>query len=69
MAARAAEMESGFAHSAALGGARVDMPFTDETDADRAELARLRGAYGVDPMDVDAMIDLAFPKNYEPEAG
>jgi len=64
MAVASAEMESAFARSAELGGARVELPFDEETDAERATLAALREKQGVDIMDVDRMIDVAFPKNY-----
>jgi len=68
-AVASAEMESAFARSVELGGGRVELPFAEETQAERAALAAVRSQYGVDPMDVDAMIDVAFPKNYVPEAG
>jgi predicted dehydrogenase len=63
------EMEAAFAASAALGGARVRLPVPEQTDAERAALAALTGKYGVDPMDVEAMIDVAFPKNYVEDPG
>lgn len=68
MAVASSEMEAAFAHSARLGGARVGLPFDGEDQAEQATLASLRERYGVDPMDVDAMIDVAFPRNYVPEA-
>jgi predicted dehydrogenase len=64
-AAGSAEIESAFARSAELGGARVELPFTEETAAERGLLRELRQQLGADPMDVDAMLDAVFPRNYE----
>ncbi len=59
-----AEMESAFARSVELGGGRVNLPFDGQTTQDEETLAALRKSHGVDPLDVEAMIDVAFPKNY-----
>jgi hypothetical protein len=67
-AAASAEMESAFARSAELQGARVALPFDEETAAEREALAALRQRFGVDPMDAEAMLEVAFPRNYELDA-
>ena len=67
-AAASAEMELGFARSAAAGGARVELPLEpDEADEQRA-LGRLREKLGADPADVEAMMNVVVPKSYVPEA-
>ncbi len=68
MAAASAEMEYAFARSAKLAGARVELPVRPEAADEQRALAALRERFGVDPMDVEAVMDLAFPANYVPEA-
>ncbi|MHC4717708.1 MAG: Gfo/Idh/MocA family protein [Planctomycetota bacterium] len=67
-AAMSAEMESAFALSAERSGARVELPPAEEPEADKAVLESIRRSLGVDPADVDAMIDVAFPSDYVPRA-
>lgn len=63
-----AEMESAFARSAELGGAPVNLPFDEPSRAEQQALAEQRKQFGVDPMDGEAMLDVAFPKNYDDRA-
>ncbi|HET6427738.1 MAG TPA: Gfo/Idh/MocA family oxidoreductase [Phycisphaerae bacterium] len=63
-----AEMESAFALSAERDGQRVALPTDAESESDRATLAAFRRRFGVDPTDIDAMIDVGVPSDYMPEA-
>lgn len=45
-------------------GARVRLPLEEGPAHDREVLDALRSKLGIDPMDVEAMLDVAFPKNY-----
>jgi hypothetical protein len=60
----AMEIEAGCRRSAELQGVRVDLPLSTEPAFDARYLEALHKKYGVDPLDVDAMIDVAFPKTY-----
>jgi hypothetical protein len=55
-------MEIGAMESARSEGRRIPLPLAGETESERLVHARLRDRYGVDPLDVDAMLDLGFPK-------
>ena len=67
-AAASQEMESAFALSVQRGGSPVDFPPAEEPESDQAALDALRARFGVDPRDVDAMIEVSFPKDYVPQA-
>jgi hypothetical protein len=60
----AAEIEAGFDLSEERQGARVEFPLPAELPADTRCLDALRQKYGVDPLDVDAMIERAFPSTH-----
>jgi len=62
-----AEMEAAAALSVERDGARVAWPIVDEPACDRAVFERLRADSGIDPMDVEALIDHAFPLSYDVE--
>lgn len=66
--ARAALESSAIDAAAALSlerdGVRVRLPLEEGPTRDAEALDALRSKLGVDPMDVDAMLDVAFPKNY-----
>ena len=65
MAVTSGEMEAAFARSVAAGGARVALPVpAEEGPGEIACLEALRKKYGVDPMDGEAMLEIAFPINY-----
>ena len=69
MAVTSAEMEAAFARSVAADGARVELPVpVEDSGGEIACLEALRGKYGVDPMDAEAMLEVAFPINYVPDA-
>ncbi len=55
-------MEVGAHESARLGGQPVALPLTEETEADRLMRENLRKQYGVDPMDVEGMLAISYPK-------
>lgn len=47
--------------SALEGGRRVALPLEGEIEADAVERQRQQQLYGVDPMDVEAMLSVTFP--------
>jgi len=52
------------AHESELNdGARITLPLDGEPAAERAAVANLRKQYGVDPMDVEAMLAISYPKS------
>jgi predicted dehydrogenase len=55
-------MEVGAMESARSEGRRIPLPLAGETETDRITCERLRDRYGVDPLEVEAMLDLGFPK-------
>lgn len=55
-------MEAGAQESALNEGKRVQLPLVGELASDARTLATLRDRYGVDPLDVEAMLALAYPK-------
>jgi predicted dehydrogenase len=65
MAAMSHEMESACNLSVELNGARVDLPVEGDSKREKEELETLRQKYGVNPMDVEAMIDKSFGINYD----
>lgn len=57
----ACEVDAAAALSLQQNGARVCLPVRPDT---RDEIESLRSRTGVDPMDIEAMVDVAYPKNY-----
>lgn len=55
-------MEAGARESASLGGQRIELPIEFELESDERTLERERAQFGVDPLDVEAMLSVAFPK-------
>lgn len=55
-------MEAGARESALAGGKRIELPIATELESDRLTLEREREQFGVDPLDIEAMISFAFPK-------
>ena len=47
--------------SASEGGRRVALPLEGDIEADAIERQRQKELYGVDPMDVEAMLSVRFP--------
>ena len=48
--------------SAINEGKRITFPLKDETEADARTRNSLKREYGVDPMDVEAMLATSYPK-------
>ena len=70
MAVASQEMDAACRQSAAMQGRCVKLPLPEEdTPEERAALEALRKRFGVDPMDAEAVLEISFPKNYEPQAG
>ncbi len=65
-AATSQEMEEACSLSASRGGAPVTLPLTEDGPAGRAATEAIRTKHGVDPFDVEAMMNVAFPLNYDP---
>jgi predicted dehydrogenase len=55
-------MEIGAEESALQGGRQVALPLEGEPEADRNTRQRLHSRLGVDPMDVEAMLSIVYPK-------
>lgn len=55
-------MEIGARQSALDQGRRIMLPIEGEIEADQAERQRQRRQLGVDPMDVEAMLSVSFPR-------
>jgi len=55
-------MEAAARQSVLNGGETVPLPVAGEVEADRRELASLAAKYGVDPLDVEAMLGISYPK-------
>lgn len=55
-------MELGAEESALQDGRRIDLPLAGELEADRNARESIRSKLGVDPIDVEAMLDLVYPK-------
>lgn len=70
MAIASQEMDAACGRSAAGQGRRVELPLPEEdTPEEQAALEAMRKRFGVDPMDAEAVLEISFPRNYEPEAG
>ena len=55
-------MDVGAKISAMNEGRRIKLPLEEETEVEAHVLNDLRQEYGVDPMDVEAMLSLSYPK-------
>ena len=55
-------MEMAARESVLRDGARVALPIDGELDADDIERRRQKEKFGIDPFDVDGMLDLGYPK-------
>jgi predicted dehydrogenase len=55
-------MEIGAHESALQEGRRIKLPITGDLEYDALERARQRKTYGVDPLDVEAMLAVSFPR-------
>jgi predicted dehydrogenase len=55
-------MESGCWESARRGGVRIDLPLAGELEADAIILAAQRKQFGIDPLDVEGMLRISYPK-------
>jgi predicted dehydrogenase len=55
-------IESGARLSARRDGAIIHLPMDGEDEADQVELADLRARHGVDPLDIEAMLAISYPR-------
>lgn len=55
-------MEMGAKESALQNGARIFLPLEGELEADARNLARIKKHFGVDPLDIEAMMAVQFPR-------
>jgi hypothetical protein len=55
-------MEIGAHESALHDGKRIALPLEGEPEADRLSRENLRQQFGVDPMDVEGMLAISYPK-------
>jgi predicted dehydrogenase len=55
-------MEMGGRESARRDGARIALPITGDLEVDDLALVSQRQKYGVDPLDVEAMLAVSYPK-------
>ncbi|MGN6564866.1 MAG: hypothetical protein ACTHMU_19575, partial [Thermomicrobiales bacterium] len=55
-------MEMGGRESARRDGARIALPLAEDLEVDELSLAAQRQKYGVDPLDVEAMLAVSYPK-------
>ena len=55
-------MTVGARESARQGGPRIDLPIEGDLEADAIERRRLKEQFGVDPMDVEAMLAAGRPR-------
>ena len=55
-------MEVGAHESALQEGRRIRLPLEGDLEADALELGRLAEKYGVDPLDVEAMLSISYPR-------
>lgn len=55
-------MEVGARESALRGGTRLALPLTGDLASEEQVRAELRARYGVDPLDIDAMLGIAYPR-------
>jgi len=55
-------MEVGARESALQEGRRITLPIAGDLEADARERQRQHQIFGVDPLDIDAMLDVSFPR-------
>jgi hypothetical protein len=55
-------MEAAARESVARGGERVALPVTGELKAEERMRESLTAKYGADPLDVEAMLAISYPK-------
>jgi predicted dehydrogenase len=55
-------MEAAARQSALNSGEIVTLPIPDDTEADEQMLKALKAKHGVDPLDIEAMIAISYPK-------
>jgi hypothetical protein len=55
-------MEMGGRESALRDGVRIALPLTGDLEVDDLALVSQRQKYGVDPLDVEAMLAVSYPK-------
>lgn len=55
-------MEMGAKESALQGGRRIHLPIEDDLEADERAHDEVREEFGVDPLDVDGMLEITYPK-------
>ncbi|MNH88462.1 putative oxidoreductase YcjS [compost metagenome] len=55
-------MDIGTKESALQEGRRIALPLQDELESDRSTLAKLKQKFQVDPLDVEAMLNISYPK-------
>ena len=55
-------MEVGARESALQEGRRIPLPLPDDVEADEIERERQQKQFGLDPLDVEGMLNLSFPK-------
>jgi hypothetical protein len=55
-------MEVGARESALRRGERLDLPLPGDLEADHIERETLRKRWGADPLDIDAMLAIAYPR-------
>jgi hypothetical protein len=55
-------MEMGGRESARRDGARIALPITSDLEVDDLALASQQQKYGVDPLDIEAMLAVSYPK-------
>ena len=55
-------MEVGAQESALNQGERIQLPVVGETEAEAKTYQALKQQYCVDPMDIEAMLDISYPK-------
>lgn len=55
-------MESAARESELRGGEQIALPITDDLEADEVALASLQEKHGVDPLDIEAMLAISYPK-------
>ena len=55
-------MELGARESALQEGRRIRLPLEGDLEADAQERARLKAKYGVDPLNIEAMLSISYPR-------
>jgi hypothetical protein len=55
-------MEAAARESALRDGARIALPLTSDLESEAQVFAAQRQKYGVDPLDVEAMLAISYPR-------